>query len=264
VNAGAAAETAFSRSEMMIVAAARELAGQRVCFVGVGLPNIAVNLAQRTVAPDLQLVYESGVFGARPARLPLSIGDPTIVTGAVAVTSMLELFGYYLQRGLVDVGFLGAAQIDRFGNINTTVIGEYARPRTRLPGSGGACEIAINARQVFVIMRQSKRSFVERIDFRTSPGNLGGAEAAARTRREQGWMGSGPSVVVTDLGIYHFDTDGEMRLDSLHPGATLEQVRESMGWEVRVAAELADTAPPTNEELRLIREELDPAGDHRG
>jgi glutaconate CoA-transferase subunit B len=248
---------------MMIVAAARELAGQRVCFVGVGLPNIAVNLAQRTVTPDLQLVYESGVFGARPARLPLSIGDPTIVTGAVAVTSMLELFGYYLQRGLVDVGFLGAAQIDRFGNINTTVIGEYGHPRTRLPGSGGACEIAINARQVFVIMRQSKRSFVERIDFRTSPGTLGGAETAARTRREQGWMGSGPSVVVTDLGIYHFDADGEMRLDSLHPDATLEQVRESMGWEVRVAPELASTPAPTPEELRLIREELDPAGDHR-
>ncbi len=249
---------------MMIVAAARELAGQRVCFVGVGLPNIAVNLAARTVAPDLQLVYESGVFGARPARLPLSIGDPTIVTGAVAVTSMLELFGYYLQRGLVDVGFLGAAQIDRFGNINTTVIGDYAHPRTRLPGSGGACEIAINARKVFVIMRQSNRSFVERIDFRTSPGNLGGAEAAARIRREQGWMGSGPSVVVTDLGIYHFDDDGEMRLDSLHPGATLERVRASMGWQVRIATDLAETPAPTTEELRLIREELDPAGDYRG
>jgi glutaconate CoA-transferase subunit B len=247
----------------MIVAAARELAGQRVCFVGVGLPNIAVNLAARTVAPDLQLVYESGVFGARPARLPLSIGDPTIVTGAIAVTSMLELFGYYLQRGLVDVGFLGAAQIDRFGNINTTVIGDYAHPRTRLPGSGGACEIAINARQVFVIMRQSARSFVEHIDFRTSPGNLGGAEAAARTRREQGWMGSGPSVVVTDMGIYHFDADGEMRLDSLHPGATIDQVRASMGWEVRVSAQLADTPAPTDEELRLVREELDPAGDYR-
>ncbi|MFN8520320.1 MAG: CoA-transferase [Chloroflexota bacterium] len=254
----------FTSSEMMIVAAARELAGQRVCFVGVGLPNIAVNLAQRTVAPDLQLVYESGVFGARPARLPLSIGDPTIVTGAIAVTSMLELFGYYLQRGLVDVGFLGAAQIDRFGNINTTVIGDYAHPRTRLPGSGGACEIAINARQVFVVMRQSRRSFVERIDFRTSPGNLGGAEAAARIRREQGWMGSGPSVVVTDLGIHRFGEDGEMRLESLHPGATLDQVRESMGWEVRLAPSVAATPPPTSEELRLIREELDPAGDYRG
>ncbi|HXI44795.1 MAG TPA: CoA-transferase, partial [Candidatus Acidoferrales bacterium] len=140
---------AFSKNEMMIVAAARELAGQRVCFVGVGLPNIAVNLAQRTVAPEMELVYESGVFGARPQRLPLSIGDPTIVTGATAVTSMHELFAFYLQGGLIDVGFLGAAQIDRFGNLNSTVIGPYDEPVTRLPGSGGACEIAINARQVF-------------------------------------------------------------------------------------------------------------------
>lgn len=250
----------FSKSEMMIVAAARELAGQRVCFVGVGLPNIAVNLAKRTVAPDLELVYEAGVFGARPARLPLSIGDPTIVTGATAVTSMFELFAFYLQGGLIDVGFLGAAQVDRFGNINTTVIGDYDAPTTRLPGSGGACEIAINARQVFIIMRQSKRSFVEKIDFRTSAGNLGGAENAARIRSEQGWLGRGPSVVVTDLGIWHFDDDGEMRLDSLHPGASLEQVRETIGWEPRVAQDLGITPPPTADELRLIRVELDPGG----
>jgi glutaconate CoA-transferase, subunit B len=251
---------AFTKTEMMIVAAARELAGQHVCFVGVGLPNIAVNLAKRTISPDMELVYEAGVFGARPARLPLSIGDPTIVTGATAVTSMFELFAFYLQGGRVDVGFLGAAQIDRFGNINTTVIGDYEHPRTRLPGSGGACEIAINARQVFVIMRQSARSFVERIDFRTSPGNLGGAEQSERIRREQGWLGRGPSVVVTDLGIYHFDETGEMRLDSLHPGATLDDVRATMGWSPRVADALATTLPPTDEELRLIREELDPEG----
>jgi len=250
----------YSKSEMMIVAAARELAGQRVCFVGVGLPNIAVNLAQRTIAPDLELVYEAGVFGARPARLPLSIGDPTIVTGATAVTSMWDLFSLYLQGGLIDVGFLGAAQIDRFGNINTTVIGPYDQPTTRLPGSGGACEIAINARQVFVIMRQSRRSFVERIDFRTSPGNLGGAENAARIRREQGWLGRGPSVVVTDLAIYHFDDTGEMRLDSLHPGVSLDQVRESVGWEPRIAEDVRTTPEPTTEELRLIRVELDPEG----
>jgi glutaconate CoA-transferase, subunit B len=241
----APASAPFSASEMMIVAAARELAGQRVCFVGVGLPNIAVNLAKRTVAPDLELVYEAGVFGARPARLPLSIGDPTIVTGATAVTSMFELFGFYLQGGLIDVGFLGAAQIDRFGNINTTVIGDYASPRTRLPGSGGACEIAINAQQVFVIMRQSPRSFVERIDFRTSPGQK-------------------VSVVVTDLGVYHPDDDGELRLDALHPGVSLENVRTAMAWEPRVAAELAQTPPPSEDELRLIREELDPAGVYTG
>jgi len=250
----------FSKSEMMIVAAARALEGQRVCFVGVGLPNIAVNLAQRTVAPRLEMVYEAGVFGARPRRLPLSIGDPTIVTGSTAVVSMLELFGYYLQGGLIDVGFLGAAQIDRFGNINTTVIGPYDTPTTRLPGSGGACEIAINARQVFVIMRQSTRSFVETIDFRTSPGNLGGAEQAERIRREGGWLGRGPSVVVTDLGIYHFDEQGEMRLDSLHPGATIEAVRATIGWDIKVADEIGATAPPSAEELRLVREELDPDG----
>jgi len=251
---------AFSKSEMMIVAAARELGGQHVCFVGVGLPNIAVNLAQRTVAPDIELVYEAGVFGARPARLPLSIGDPTIVTGSTAVVSMLELFGYYLQGGLIDVGFLGAAQIDRFGNINTTVIGPYDNPSTRLPGSGGACEIAINARQVFVVMRQSKRSFVEAIDFRTSPGNLGGAAESERIRREGGWLGRGPSLVVTDLGIYRFSQSGEMRLESLHPGATIDEVRDSIGWDISVADDLATTPAPSATELRIVRDELDPGG----
>jgi len=253
-------DAAFSKNEMMIVAAARELVRQRVCFVGVGLPNIAVNLAKRTVAPELELVYEAGVFGARPARLPLSIGDPTIVTGATSVVSMFELFSFYLQGGLVDVGFLGAAQIDRFGNINTTVIGPYDAPATRLPGSGGACEIAINAREVFVIMRQSKRSFVEAIDFRTSAGNLGGAEQSERIRREQGWLGRGPSVVVTDLGIWHFAEDGEMRLDSLHPGTSLDDVRAATGWDLKVSPALGTTPAPTADELRLIRDELDPGG----
>jgi glutaconate CoA-transferase subunit B len=245
---------------MMVVAAARELAGRRVCFVGVGLPNIAVNLAQRTVAPKLELVYEAGVFGARPARMPLSIGDPTIVTGATAAVSMFELFAFYLQGGLIDVGFLGAAQIDRFGNINTTVIGSYQAPSVRLPGSGGACEIAINAREVFVIMRQSPRSFVERIDFRTSPGNLGGAAAAERIRRTQGWLGRGPSVVVTDLGVYRFDESGEMVLASLHPGVTLADARAASGWALASGGDPPTTPPPTGEELRLLREELDPEG----
>jgi glutaconate CoA-transferase subunit B len=251
---------AYSKSEMMIVAAARELAGQHVCFVGVGLPNIAVNLAQRTVAPELELVYEAGVFGARPARLPLSIGDPTIVTGSTAVTSMFELFSFYLQGGLIDVGFLGAAQIDRFGNLNSTVIGPYDHPTTRLPGSGGACEIAINARQVFVIMRQSSRSFVERIDFRTSPGNLGGAEQSERIRREQGWLGRGPSVVVTDLAVWHFDETGEMRLDAVHPGVGIDEIRATVAWEPRLAPAVGETPAPSAEELRIIREELDPGG----
>ena len=249
-----------SKSELMVVASAHALTGKRVCFVGVGLPNIAVNLAKRTVAPDMELVYEAGVFGANPARLPLSIGDPTIVTGSTATVSMHDLFGLYLQGGRIDVGFLGGAQIDRFGNLNTTVIGDYAAPKTRLPGSGGACEIAINAKEILVIMRQSTRSFVKELDFRTSPGNLGGAVAAAKTRAAQGWGGSGPSGVITDLGVYGFDDDGEMALRSLHPGATLDEVRASNGWEIRIPQNVPTTPTPTDEELRLIREELDPTG----
>ena len=236
------------------MASARQLAGERVCFVGVGPPNIACNLARRTVAPALELVYESGVYGAVPPRLPLSIGDPTLVTGSVQVTSMFDLFAYYLQAGLVDVGFLGASQIDRFGNINTTVIGDYERPKVRLPGSGGACEIAINSGKVFVIMRQSKRSFVDHIDFRTSPGHLAGA-------RPKEWLGEGPSVVVTDLGVYRFRGEtGEMYVASLHPGVSREQVRDHTGWDVELGNDFEETPPPTDQELRLIREELDPEG----
>jgi glutaconate CoA-transferase subunit B len=243
----------------MIAASARQLAGERNCFVGIGLPNIVCNLAQRTVSPSLQLVYESGVFGARPERLPLSIGDPTLVSGSTAVTSMFELFAYYLQAGLIDVAFLGGAQIDRYGNLNTTVIGDYAHPKVRLPGSGGACEIAINAHKVMVIMRQAQRSFVDRLDFRTSPGHSGDPAHD----RARGWWGSGPTSVVTDLGTYGFDErTGEMTLRTLHPGVTLDQVRENMGWDPMVTDDLGETAPPTEEELRLIREELDPAGVH--
>lgn len=248
-----------SRNELMVVAAARALKGKRVCFVGVGLPNIAVNLAKRTVAPQMELVYEAGVFGANPARLPLSIGDPTIVTGSTATVSMHDLFGLYLQGGRIDVGFLGGAQIDKYGNLNTTVIGDYTAPKTRLPGSGGACG-AINAKEIMVIMRQSTRSFVQKLDFRTSPGHLGGAAASATLRNEQGWGGNGPSVVVTDLAVYGFNSDGEMELGSIHPGATLDEVKGSIGWELRVPANVPETPAPTTEELRLIREELDPTG----
>jgi glutaconate CoA-transferase, subunit B len=247
----------YSKSEIMIAASARLLGDVRNCFVGVGLPNIVCNLAQRTVAPELQLVYESGVFGARPERLPLSIGDPTLATGSTAITSMYELFAFYLQAGLIDVAFLGGAQIDRFGNLNTTVIGDYERPKVRLPGSGGACEIAIHARQILVIMRQAQRSFVERLHFRTSPGHSGDpAHDAAR-----GWWGSGPTNVVTDLGTYTFDeATGEMTLTTLHPGVELEDVRANTGWGPRIADDLGVTEPPGDEELRLIREELDPGG----
>lgn len=247
----------WSASEMMIVASARQLGDQRTCFVGIGLPNIAANLAKRTVNPGLELIYESGVFGADPSRLPLSIGDPTLVANSTAVTSMFELFAYYLQAGLIDVGFLGAAQIDRFGNINTTVIGDYEQPKVRLPGSGGACEIAINARRVFVILRQSPRSFVDRLDFRTTPGRSGDPEHD----RARDWLGSGPSVVVTQLGIYRPDAEtGELVLSSVHPGESPARIRENTGWAVRPAEDLRETTPPTREELRLIREDLDPDG----
>jgi glutaconate CoA-transferase subunit B len=253
----------YTPSEMMIVAAARALAGVRVVFVGVGLPNVACNLAQRTVAPDLELIYESGVYGARPARLPLSIGDPTLISGATSVCSMADLFGLYLQAGRVEVAFLGGAQIDRFGNLNTTVIGGglpelaevYAHPRVRLPGSGGACEIAINAQQVFIIMRLSKRAFVESVDFITSPGHLEGAGK----RVALGIPGKGPQWVVTDTCVFRFDeATGEMVLDSLHPGVDLADVQAEVGWELKVSPDLHQTEPPTAEELRLLREELDP------
>src|ERR687897_454555 len=240
----------------MIVASARLLDGVRNCFVGVGLPNIVCNLAQRTVAPELQLVYESGVFGARPRRLPLSIGDPTLATGSTAVTSMFELFAFYLQAGLIDVAFLGGAQIDRFGNLNTTVIGSYGRPKVRLPGSGGACEIAIHARKILVIMRQARRSFVERLDFRTSPGHSGNPAHD----RARGWFGSGPTTVVTDLGTYGFDEQtGEMTLLTVHPGVALGEVEENTGWKLRVSESIGETPRPTDEELRLIRMQLDDA-----
>lgn len=251
----------YTPSEMMIVAAARALAGVRTVFVGVGLPNIACNLARRTVAPDLELIYESGVFGARPARLPLSIGDPALVSGALSVCSMADLFGLYLQGGRVEVAFLGGAQIDPFGNLNTTVIGEYAHPKVRLPGSGGACEIAIHAGRVFIIIRLSRRTFVQRLDFITSPGHLGGVgQRAAR-----GMPGQGPQVVVTDRCIFRFDQGtGEMMLERLHPGVELSAVQAEVGWPLRVAPDLQETPPPTPEELCLLREELDPGGLYRG
>jgi len=248
----------YTPSELMITCSARALAGERVVFVGVGLPNIACNLARRTVAPDLELVYESGVFGARPARLPLSIGDPTLVSGATLVCSMVDLFMNYLQGGLVEVAFLGAAQIDRFGNLNTTVIGDYGRPKVRLPGSGGACEIAIHAHRVFVIVRLKRRAFVEQLDFTTSAGHLAGKKGE---RAALGMPGSGPQLVVTDKAIFRFDKEtGEMYLSSIHPGVTLDQVRAEVGWPLKVGADLAMTAPPTPDELRIIRQDLDPQG----
>ncbi len=244
----------FTDSEMMIVAAARALKGARTVFVGVGLPNVACNLARTTVAPDLILIYESGVYGAQPERLPLSIGDPTLVTGATSVISMADLFGLYLQRGLVDVALLGGAQIDRYGNLNTTVIGSYAQPKVRLPGSGGACEIAINAQRIYMIMRLSPRSFVQQIDFLTSPGHLSGGDK----RRELGMPGKGPELVISDKAILNFDNpQREMQIISLHPGVTVDDVRANVGWDIRLAERIEETPPPSAEEMRLMVE-LDP------
>jgi len=252
--------TGYTPSEMMIVTAARALASVRTVFVGVGLPNSACNLARRTGAPDRELIYESGVYGARPARLPLSIGDPTLISGAASVCSMADLFGLYLQGGRVEVAFLGGAQIDRFGNLNTTVIGDWERPKVRLPGSGGACEIAINAQQIFVMLRLRRRAFVEQLHFLTSPGHLGGAGE----RTKLGLPGSGPQLVVTDECVFRFDKEmGEMVLESLHPDVSLAEVQEEVGWKLKMSPDISETESPTEEELRLLREELDPQGLYR-
>lgn len=251
---------AYAPTEMMIIAAARALAGVRAVFVGVGMPNVACNLARLTVAPQLELIYESGVYGARPARLPLSIGDPTLVTGATSVVSMADLFGLFLQGGHIDVAFLGGAQVDRFGNLNTTVIGSYEHPKVRLPGSGGAVEIAINARRIFHLLRLSRRSFVEQLDFVTSPGHSPGEGE----REKLGLRGRGPELVVTDMALFDFgNLDREMQLISLHAGVTLDQVRGEVGWDLRISADIAQTAAPTDNELRVLREELDPMGLYR-
>ncbi len=248
---------AYSPAEMMIVTAARALAGVRGVFVGVGLPNIACNLARHTVAPELELIYESGIYGAQPARLPLSIGDPTLVTGATAVVSMADLFGLYLQGGLVEVALLGGAQIDRYGNLNTSVIGDYSVPKTRLPGSGGACEIAVNAQRCFYIMYLKRRAFVEKLDFMTSPGYLSGGDA----RQQLGIPGQGLQLVITDKALFNFDNaTHEMQLISLHPGGVLEEVTAAISWPLKQAAMLAETLAPTTEELYKIRTELDPTG----
>ncbi len=253
-------DATYTASEMMIAVAARKLAGARTVFVGVGLPNIACNLARANVAPDLELIYESGVYGARPERLPLSIGDPTLVSGAVSVVSMADLFGLYLQRGLVEVALLGGAQIDRFGNLNSTVIGDYKKPKTRLPGSGGACEIATNAQRTFMIMRLKRRAFVQKLDFCTSPGHLTGGGSRARL----GIPGGGPELVISDKAILNFaNPEREMQLTALYPGVTAEDVQAEVGWTLRMAENIDTVPAPTDEELRLIREELDPRAMYR-
>ncbi|HLH78597.1 MAG TPA: CoA-transferase subunit beta [Candidatus Binataceae bacterium] len=245
------AENSFTADEMMTVAAARRLQNGMVCFVGIGLPSAAANLARQTHAPDLVLIYESGTIGTKPSVLPLSIGDGELAETADLIVSIPEIFAYWLQGQRVDVGFLGAAQVDRFANINTTVIGAYDQPKVRLPGAGGAPEIATSAREVLIMLRQSNRAFVPKVDFITSAGHLEGGDS----RHRLGLPGRGPTAVITDLGILTPASESnELTLTSIHPGVSVEQVQAATGWPLKVAAQLAQTPPPTAEELRVLRD----------
>jgi glutaconate CoA-transferase subunit B len=245
----------IASDSVMIVNAARKLgelaaAGKPVCFVGIGLPSTAANLARRLYTPPPVLVYESGCIGSKPQRLPLSIGDGELAETADAVVSVPEIFAYWLQAGRIDVGFLGGAQLDKFGNINSTVIGEYTDPRTRLPGAGGAPEIAASAGAVMVIMRQSKRAFVERCDFRSSVGFGDGPGE----RERLGLRGGGVRWVITDLGVLEPDPQTcELTVTALHPDVRREQIVEATGWAVRFAGDLTTTAAPTGDELSTLR-----------
>jgi glutaconate CoA-transferase subunit B len=240
----------WSADEMMTVAAARSLRNGQACFVGIGLPSKAANLARRLHAPDLVLIYESGTLGTRPEELPLSIGDGILAESALTVVSVPEIFNYWLQPGRIDVGFLSGAQIDRHANINTTVIGDYDEPDVRLPGSGGAPEIAASCREVTVVMRQKLRAFVDQVDFVTSVGFGTGPN----DRKLLGLRGAGPVRVITDLGMLEPDpATAELVLTALHPGVSVEQVRAETGWELQVSPDLTSTPAPTTEELTTLR-----------
>jgi glutaconate CoA-transferase subunit B len=245
-----AAQDRWSTDEMMTIAAARALRNGVSCFVGIGLPSTAANLARRTHANDLVMIYEAGAIGAKPDRLPLSIGDGILASTATAVVTVPEVFNYWLQPGRIDVGFLGAAQIDRYANINTTVIGDYDDPRVRLPGAGGAPEIAASCGEVIVIGRQSPRSFVEQVDFVTSVGFGRGPGH----RETLGLPGRGPTMVITDLGVLEPDPETcELTLTTLHPGVEVAQAREATGWELAVAPSVKRSDEPTDEELEALR-----------
>jgi glutaconate CoA-transferase, subunit B len=241
----------YTPDEMMTVIAARSMRNGMTCFVGIGLPSEAANLARRTHAPELVLIYESGTIGAKPDHVPLSIGDGVLAETADAVVSVPEIFNYWLQPGRIDVGFLGAAQLDRYGNINTTVIGDsYTQPVIRLPGAGGAPEIAAACKEVVVVLRQTKRTFPKRLDFITSVG----FGAGAGSRQQLGLTGGGPRLVITDLGVLRPDPDSlELVLTATYPGVCVDQVRDSTGWDLAVTAEVSELAPPSTAELTALR-----------
>jgi len=239
-----------TREEMMIVEAARQLTGSMVCFVGIGQPSAAANLARLTHAPDLVLVYESGTLETRPLVLPLSIGDGELAETALTCVSVPEMFSYWLQGGRIDVGFLGAAQIDRFGNINTTIVGDYRRPKVRLPGGGGASEIATSSREVFILLKHSRRTMVEKLDFITSTGHFRGRES----REKLGIPGRGPTRVITDLGMMEPDPlTSELRLTAIFEGVAVDEVVAATGWPLKVAPDVPTIAPATENELRELR-----------
>ena len=242
----------YTSDEMMTIAAARMVRNGAALFVGIGLPSAAANLALRTHAPETVLIYESGTIGSKPAVLPLSIGDGELAETADAVVSVPEMFAYWLQGGRIDLGFLGAAQIDKFANINTTVIGgTYEKPKVRLPGAGGAPEIAASCKEVLITLRQNKRAFVEKLDFVTSVGHGEGGDSRDRLRLP----GKGPVAVITDLGILTPDPETkELTLTSLHPGVTVEKVVAETGWPLKVGANLETTPPPTEQELSVLRD----------
>jgi len=241
----------WTYTELMTVAAARLLDDEDVCFVGIGLPSAACNLARLTHAPRITLVYESGTIGTRPGVLPLSIGDGELCETALSTVSVPEIFRYWLQGGRISVGFLGAAQIDRHCNLNSTVVGAYNKPRVKLPGAGGAPEIASSCREVFVVLPQSPRAFVARLDFVTSFGHGEGGDHRARL----GLATKGPTKVITDLCILEPDPDTkELAVTSLHPGVSADQVRAATGWPVHFAAQVGETAPPTDNELAVLRD----------
>jgi glutaconate CoA-transferase subunit B len=238
-------------NEMMTIAAARALKNDDVCFVGIGAPSAACNVARLTHAPDITLIYESGTIGTAPDVLPLSIGDGELCDTALCTVSVPEMFRYWLQGGRITIGFLGAAQLDKFGNINTTVIGDYDGPKTRLPGGGGAPEIAGSCQQIFITLAQSKRAMVERIDFVTSFGHGTGGNA----REELGITTKGPTLLITDLAIWQADPESkEFTVTSLHPGVTRAQVQDTCGWPVRFGAQVSATPPPTRLEIETLRD----------
>lgn len=244
-------ETAYSTNEMMTVTASRMLQNGTVCFVGIGLPSTAANLARLTHAPDAVLIYESGPIGAKPHVLPLSIGDGDLAETADTVVSTPEIFRYWLQGGRVDIGFLGAAQLDRYANINTTVIGDYYHPKVRLPGAGGAPEISSSAKEVLIIVNQSARTFVEKLDFVTSVGHLTGGDS----RQRAGLPGGGPVAVITDLCVMKpAPQTKELTVIQLHPGVTQEDVRKATGWAIQFSSECETTPVPTAVELLTLRD----------